>query len=175
ATSWERLRSSSGTPRWTRCRRAGPSGSGGTRCLRCHRTGTAEATCGGQADRWVGERASGLGQALSGAPSRGERRHMAAFTRTTQRVRAPRGRVYQAILDPEAVAVWLAPPGMRSQVLTFDPREGGTFRISLTYESQARTGRSTGSTDTFQGRFIELVPPERVVQVVEFETDDPSL
>src|SRR5262249_38073928 len=66
-------------------------------------------------------------------------------------------------------------PGMRSQVLTFDPREGGTFRISLTYESQARTGRSTGSTDTFQGRFIELVPPERVVQVVEFETDDPSL
>jgi uncharacterized protein YndB with AHSA1/START domain len=96
-------------------------------------------------------------------------------TRTTQRLKAPPARVYRAILDPEAVAEWMVPPGMRSEVHAFDAREGGTFRISLTYDSESRAGKTTGRTDTFHGRFIELVPPERVVQVVEFETEDPAL
>ncbi len=49
--------------------------------------------------------------------------------------------------------------------------------MSLTYLEPAHMprGKTTEDTDTFQGRFAELVPNERVVQVVEFETNDPAL
>ncbi len=56
-------------------------------------------------------------------------------TRVSRIIKAPRTIVYQAFLDPEAVAAWLAPDTMRSRVHTFDPREGGEFRISLTHQN----------------------------------------
>lgn len=97
------------------------------------------------------------------------------FTRVTEPVKAPAARVYQALIDPEAVATWMVPPGMRSEVHAFDAREGGSFRISLTSRAQTGTGKTSAQTDTFHGRFVELVPGQRVVQVVEFETDDPAM
>jgi len=60
-------------------------------------------------------------------------------------------------------------------VHAFDPREGGAFRISLTYDVPTGAGKTTAHTDTHHGRFIELVPDEKVVEVVEFETADPAL
>jgi uncharacterized protein YndB with AHSA1/START domain len=69
----------------------------------------------------------------------------------------------------------MVPDGMTSEVHSFDPREGGTFRISLTYDVPTDAGKSTAQTDTFHGRFVELVPDTVVVQVVEFESDDPTL
>jgi len=64
---------------------------------------------------------------------------------------------------------------MTSQVHEFEPRVGGSFRISLTYEAPRALGKSSAHTDTYHGRFVELVPDERVVQVMEFETADPSM
>ena len=64
---------------------------------------------------------------------------------------------------------------MTSQVHTFDAREGGSFRISLTYDAPSGTGKTTAHTDTFHGRFVKLVTNEQVVEVVEFETTDPAL
>ncbi len=69
----------------------------------------------------------------------------------------------------------MVPNGMTSHVHSFDAREGGTFRISLTYDSQSRQGKTTAHTDTYHGRFVKLVPDEQVVEVVEFETSDPSM
>jgi uncharacterized protein YndB with AHSA1/START domain len=69
----------------------------------------------------------------------------------------------------------MVPSGMTSHVHAFEDREGGTFRISLTYDAPTGTGKPTAHTDTFHGRFVELVPDERVVEVVEFETADPAL
>ena len=69
----------------------------------------------------------------------------------------------------------MVPTGMTSQVHAFDAREGGAFRISLTYDEPTGTGKTTAHTDTFHGRFVKLVPNEQVVEVVEFETADPSL
>jgi uncharacterized protein YndB with AHSA1/START domain len=60
-------------------------------------------------------------------------------------------------------------------VHAFDPREGGSFRISLTYDTPTGTGKTTAHTDTFHGRFVKLVTNERVVEAVEFETADPAL
>jgi uncharacterized protein YndB with AHSA1/START domain len=96
-------------------------------------------------------------------------------TRVTQRVNAPRARVYRALLDARAVARWMVPTGMTSQVHSFDAREGGTFRISLTYEAPTGTGKTTAQTDTCHGRFVTLVPDERVVETVEFESSDPAM
>ena len=64
---------------------------------------------------------------------------------------------------------------MTSQVHELDPREGGRFRVSLTYDAPTGAGKTTPNTDTYRGHFAELVPDEQVVEVVEFETTDPAM
>ena len=96
-------------------------------------------------------------------------------TRISRRVNAPRAIVYRALLDARAVATWMVPIGMTSHVHAFDAREGGSFRISLTYDAPSGTGKTTAHTDTYYGRFVKLVPNEQVVRVVEFETTKPAL
>jgi len=96
-------------------------------------------------------------------------------TRISRRLNAPRAIVYRALLDAQAVATWMVPTGMTSHVHSFDSREDGSFRISLTYEEPTGTGKTTAHTDTFHGRFVKLAPNEKVVEVVEFETTDPAL
>ncbi len=88
---------------------------------------------------------------------------------------APRPAVYQTLLDADAVARWRVPEGMTSHVHEFDAREGGSFRISLSYDAPGRIGKSAPRTDTYHGHFARLVPDEQVVEVLEFETADPAL
>jgi len=96
-------------------------------------------------------------------------------TRVTQHVNAPRAAVYRALLDAHAVATWMVPDGMTSHVHAFEAREGGSFRISLTYDAPTGTGKTMAHTDTYHGRFVKLVPNEQVVEVMEFETVDDSM
>src|SRR3990170_1808971 len=96
-------------------------------------------------------------------------------TRISHHINAPRASVYRALLDADAVATWMAPTGMTSHVHAFEPREGGAFRISLTYDAPTGTGKTTAQADTYHGRFVKLVPNEQVVEVVEFETADPAM
>ena len=96
-------------------------------------------------------------------------------TRISQHINAPRASVYRALLDPRAVATWKVPTGMSCHVHAFDAREGGSFRISLTYNEPTGTGKTTAHTDTYHGHFAKLVPNEQVVEVDEFETEDPAL
>jgi uncharacterized protein YndB with AHSA1/START domain len=98
-----------------------------------------------------------------------------ATTQVSMQIRAPRARVYEALLDGSAVQRWMVPDGMTSEVHRFDAVEGGTFRISLTYDLPTDAGKTTAQTDSYHGRFARLVPDTEVVQVVEFETDDPAL
>ncbi|MCU1280787.1 MAG: Activator of Hsp90 ATPase 1 family protein [bacterium] len=100
---------------------------------------------------------------------------MSNATRVSRFVRAPRDKVYGALVDANAIAKWRVPPGMSSHVHAFEGREGGAFRISLTYDAPAGVGKTSAPTDTYHGRFVKLVPNERVVEVVEFETEDPAL
>jgi uncharacterized protein YndB with AHSA1/START domain len=96
-------------------------------------------------------------------------------THIRRHVNAPRANVYGALLDGGAVAKWMVPTGMTSHVHAFEAREGGAFRISLTYDEPTGTGKTSAHTDTYHGRFVKLVPNEQVVEVVEFETTDPAL
>lgn len=91
-------------------------------------------------------------------------------------VQAPPHAIYQAFLDPKALASWLPPRGMSGEFLSFEPREGGRYRMVLTYEASQHSapGKTSENTDVVQGRFLELVLDERVVQSVEFVSENPS-
>ena len=95
-------------------------------------------------------------------------------TRVSRRIRASRAAVYRALLDPDAVARWRFPTGMTPTVHEFDARAGGRFRVSLTYDAPTDTGKTSAQTDTYHGHFDELVPDEKVVEVLAFETDAPE-
>jgi uncharacterized protein YndB with AHSA1/START domain len=99
-----------------------------------------------------------------------------ASTRVSRKIKAPRPDVYRAFLDPAAVAAWLPPESMTGRVLAFEPHDGGRFSMSLTYQDAVDSpgGKTTDDTDTFRGRFAELVPDEKVVWVVEFESKNPD-
>jgi uncharacterized protein YndB with AHSA1/START domain len=96
-------------------------------------------------------------------------------TRIGCHINAPRASVYRALLDARAIEKWKVPDGMACHVHNFDAREGGSFRISRTYGAPTGTGKTTARTDTYQGRFVKIVPNEQVVEVDEFETEDPAL
>ncbi|HTF50854.1 MAG TPA: SRPBCC domain-containing protein [Pseudonocardia sp.] len=90
-------------------------------------------------------------------------------TEASREVDAPRSSVYRALLDAGAIARWRVPTGMTCEVHEFDAREGGFFRISLTYDAPTGTGKSAAHTDTYHGHFVRLRPDEQVVEVLEFE------
>ncbi len=83
--------------------------------------------------------------------------------------------VYRALTDGEAVSRWRAPDGMTASVHEFDPSEGGAFRISLSYDDESRSGKTTENVDTYHGYFRELITDRRVVEVIEFEASNPEL
>lgn len=87
---------------------------------------------------------------------------------------APPDRVYAALVDPDALAVWLPPDGMTGRFEHFDARPGGSYRLVLTYsDSSAAPGKATADSDVVEARFVDLVPGRRVVQAVAFVADDP--
>jgi len=81
-------------------------------------------------------------------------------------LRAPAERVYRAFLDPEAMAKWLPPHGFTGKVHQMDARVGGSFRMSF-------TNFGNGQSHSFGGKYLELVPGERIVHTDSF--DDPNL
>ncbi|HEY4106967.1 MAG TPA: SRPBCC family protein [Polyangiaceae bacterium] len=92
----------------------------------------------------------------------------------SRHLNAPRARVYAALIDGAAVQKWRVPKGMQSEVHEFDGREGGKFRVSLTYDEPGASGKSSARTDTYHGHFVRLVPNELVLESLEFETTDPK-
>ena len=96
-------------------------------------------------------------------------------TKVYQHIGAPRDRVYRALIDPASVAHWKVPDGMSCQIHEFDAREGGSLRISLTYHSSDRAGKTLAHTDTYRGRFLRLALNEEVVELDSFETADPTM
>ncbi|BBY46134.1 SRPBCC family protein [Mycolicibacterium celeriflavum] len=83
-------------------------------------------------------------------------------------VKAPLTRVFEALVDPEALAEWLPPAGMMGRFDHLDARPGGSYRKILTYTDPPAAGGS----DVVEGRFLEIAPDDRVVQAVDFASDD---
>jgi len=92
---------------------------------------------------------------------------MSTNTVTLHRVlRAPPERVYKAFLDGDAMAKWLPPHGFTGKVHHLEAKVGGTYRMSF-------TNFGTGSSHSFGGEYLELVPNERIRHTDKF--DDPNL
>jgi uncharacterized protein YndB with AHSA1/START domain len=81
-------------------------------------------------------------------------------------LRAPPERIYRAFLDPDAMAKWLPPDGFTGKVHHMDARVGGSYKMSF-------TNFSGGGSHSFGGKYLELVPNERIRHTDEF--DDPNL
>jgi uncharacterized protein YndB with AHSA1/START domain len=79
---------------------------------------------------------------------------------------APPERIYRAFLDGDALAKWLPPHGFTCKVHQLDVKVGGSYRMSF-------TNFSTGHSHSFGGRYLELVPNERIRHTDKF--DDPDL
>lgn len=97
-------------------------------------------------------------------------------TDTASRViAAPSDRAYAALIDPDALAEWLPPGTMSGRFERFDARPGGSYRMILTYaDASAATGKSSADSDIVEGRFVDIVPGVRVVQAVDFVSEDPA-
>jgi uncharacterized protein YndB with AHSA1/START domain len=81
-------------------------------------------------------------------------------------LKAPAERIYRAFLDAEAMAKWLPPNGFTGKVHHLDARVGGTYKMSF-------TNFTTGQSHSFGGKYLELVPYERIRHTDQF--DDPNL
>ena len=97
-------------------------------------------------------------------------------TDTASRViAATPAQVYTALVDADALAAWLPPDGMTARFERFDPRPGGSYRLVLTYdEPSGAAGKATPDSDIVEARYVDLVPDVRVVQAVDFVSDDPA-
>jgi len=94
-------------------------------------------------------------------------------TKVSRVIKASRKAIYRALTDPDALATWRVPDDMTGRVHEFDLRPGGRYRMSLTYtDPKDAPGKTSADTDTFEGRFVELIPDERVVEDIVFEADD---
>lgn len=71
-------------------------------------------------------------------------------------------RLYRAFLDPAALVKWMAPNAFTSSVHELDAKVGGAYRMSF-------TNFSTGSSHSFGGKYLELVPNERICHTDSFE------
>lgn len=78
------------------------------------------------------------------------------------------------MVDPDALAAWLPPEGMTGRIDRFDARPGGGFRMVLTYLGDPGSGKTTESSDVTEVAFAELVPGERIVERVGFDSPDPE-
>jgi uncharacterized protein YndB with AHSA1/START domain len=88
---------------------------------------------------------------------------------------APPERVFAALVDPDALTAWLPPEGMTGRFDRFDARPGGSYRLVLTYaDASDAPGKATADSDVVEARFVDIVPGVRVVQAVDFVSDDPA-
>jgi uncharacterized protein YndB with AHSA1/START domain len=100
---------------------------------------------------------------------------MSRTDRASREVAVAPQQVYAAFTDRDALTKWLPPGGMSARFERFDLRPGGSYRLVLTYtDGSDSQGKATVDSDIVEAHFLELVPGVRVVQAVEFESEDPA-
>lgn len=88
--------------------------------------------------------------------------------RISRIIKAPRERVYNAFLDADALAKWMPPGGYTGKIDKLEPRVGGSWHGSFTSLDKKES-------HSFGGKYLELVPNERIVHTDQFDTDHPDM
>jgi uncharacterized protein YndB with AHSA1/START domain len=98
-------------------------------------------------------------------------------TRTSRVIRARAAALYEAFMDPAALVDWMPPGEMTGRIHEFDARVGGGYRMSLFYPPGVHPsrGKTADGEDMVDVRFLELTPPRRIIESVDFVTADPAL
>jgi len=87
-------------------------------------------------------------------------------------INAPVSVVYAAFQSSEAMECWLPPDGMTGKMLAFDFREGGYYRMRLSYDGMAHPqGKTTHDADEVEVEIVRLVENQCIEQRVIFESD----
>ena len=95
--------------------------------------------------------------------------------RVSRLIDAPAASVFHAFVDRDALQTWLPPGGMTARFERFDPTPGGSYRLVLTYPDPTDApGKSSADSDIVEARYVDIVPDDRVVQAVDFVSDDPA-
>lgn len=81
-------------------------------------------------------------------------------------------RVFAAFVQEEALLQWLPPAGSTGRFEHFDLRPGGSYRLVLTFDDAP--GKTTENSDVVEVGIVEVVPGERLVQAVDFASEDPA-
>ncbi|HUQ40304.1 MAG TPA: SRPBCC family protein [Acidimicrobiales bacterium] len=93
----------------------------------------------------------------------------------TRVIAAPVETVFAALVDPDALLTWLPPQGMTGRFERFDGRPGGSYRLVLTHDDPVEApGKATADSDIVEARFVDITRGERIVQAVDFVSDDPQ-
>lgn len=82
--------------------------------------------------------------------------------------------IFRAFVDPEVLVKWRAPAEMDAELLAFDPRLGGGYKMVLRYKNGAKRGKSSDDCDIVLARFEALDAEERIVEAIRFESTHPS-
>lgn len=116
-----------------------------------------------------------VGQAFPSRGGSGDARDMSRTDSVSRVIRAGPERVFPALVEAEALARWLPPAGMSGRFERFEAVPGGTYRLVLMYDDDTRAaGKTTSSSEVVEARFVDIVPNVRVVQAVDFVSDDPA-
>jgi uncharacterized protein YndB with AHSA1/START domain len=84
--------------------------------------------------------------------------------------------VFTALTSEAALLSWLPPKGMHGRFERFDMRNGGSYRLVLTYDDASDSpGKSSPNSDVSEVRISRIDQGERIVQEVDFESDEPAL
>lgn len=98
---------------------------------------------------------------------------MGRTDRASLLIHVDRAEVFAALTDHDALLSWLAPQGMHAHFEQFDMREGGSYRLVLTYDDASDApGKTSADSDVSEVHITTVVPGERIVQEIVFESDD---
>jgi uncharacterized protein YndB with AHSA1/START domain/DNA-binding transcriptional ArsR family regulator len=116
----------------------------------------------------IAEKVEGRGVTMTTTKARTNTTTGTGTVRLKRVFKAPRERVFNAFLDPDAFAKWIPPNGYTAHVYKFDPKVGGAYRMSF-------SSLDKKDTHFFGGKFLEIKPNERLRYTDKFESDDPVM
>lgn len=100
---------------------------------------------------------------------------MGRTDRASLLIHVDRGRAFDALTNRDALLDWLPPAGMRGRLEQFDMREGGSYRLVLTYEDASDApGKTSADSDVSTVRVVQIIPGERVVEEIDFDSNNPA-
>lgn len=93
-------------------------------------------------------------------------------TTNSKIIQADKEKVYNAFIDRKALEFWLAPYGMIGKIHDFNLKIGDGYEMSLFYKDTETEGKTSGNEDRFSATFTEIIPYEKIVQTINFQSDN---